>query len=450
VKTNQKISSKFLTFVSIFVFLTFGFLLLIYLWKSKLNEQPASTDDELTLIDDGLTLWYNSPVAAHYKGKHDRTYYSYLDLHKRVTVGYYEHKEQFDLESSSDQNTSQSRILHFIKLHKYYNLDDHGAPAIWVVNHGKRKGHILAFYCLHSSPLFYRTTTLPENITFWSKEQVIDSGRCTYVSIAEDDDGTIFVFYTLQDDTKRWFVFRQSMDGGLTWNQSTSSMIDFGSGTYPYVAPVKIKNGHIHMIWSIYRPKGRPKGHKNIYYAMSNDKGKSWQSNSLQTVKSPIKQDSFTPLYIPQEGRGNVPWNIEINSDDTPFITFVEHAPYDSTKGWKDAYAYFSRKVNAKWETSFIDNVSSFVYPSGAVIDSIDMHRLFLSKKNKDRFTIHEYHFDNDTGEWNQQKIIYENKNEALMNIIVPVNRHEKAFTLMWLNVRSYLNKDYDSSILAK
>lgn len=154
---------------------------------------------------------------------------------------------------------SKLRLGRIAKLHKFEGASDHGSPSILKVPSGKYKGHIIACYSNHSSPLFMSRTSRAEDIGAWDSPKIIDVGRSTYVSLAALPDGKIILMHTLQErvgkhSSGEWrkVVARTSEDGGDTWGEPVQ-IAGLGAGTFPYSTPIAISStGQCVMTYAIY------------------------------------------------------------------------------------------------------------------------------------------------------------------------------------------------------
>lgn len=378
------------------------------------------------VLDDGVMLWYNQPSTVFYN---DSLYYSYLGIDKKVKIGKF---------SNSENNVKA--------LYSYDNLDDHASPSIWVIQNGPEKGKIISFSSWHSTEMYLSKSKKKEDITTWENVQVFDKRKITYNSVGETSTGKIFVFYTVQSSNNRTYVYRESVDGAVTWSKP-KVLIDFANDEYIYAAPVLIEEENITISFTSYREILPDIGHKNIYLLRSEDSGKSWYQTNDKSKKIvlPLTKEKSIPIVKTNLGRENVVWDLKYDRKNNPVIAFVDHAPF-SSKGWSDTVAKvisFDKKNNMK--INEISKIDAFVYLSGIRINPNNTNNFIIGVKYKGKSKLFTYYMNSKFSSISKYDIFNSSKGYE-MNPVFPYNSNDKY--LFFMDVTKYFNKKYNSKIV--
>jgi hypothetical protein len=394
-------------------------------------QSPASDAATFHVIDSGMTLWYNQPSAIFFSGQFHRTFFAYQNLRSEIIARFYDHDQH--------QFSQPAQIA------SWPQPDDHGSPTMWIVKHGKSKGHILLTYSLHASPLFLKRSTRPEDISSWSDHVVLDSGKCTYQSMVEDSNGKIFIFYTIQTD-RRILAYRTSVDGGFHWGPA-QKLIDFGPGTFVYAAPAIAKRKKICISWTIYTREGTDAGHKNIYAFCSED------IESVSTIggrSDSLISASARPILETEQGRGNVVWDVKIDKHGHPVMAIVDHAAV--TNIWTNCKAYYVCFNNRtkKWQKDYVTDLGAYYYPAGVVITGKKNNTLVLGRGNTEKTSIEEWQRGKRDRSWKMKRIISDPSAEwPQANPVIPKYRH-RDLDLIWMEIELYQNKKYKCKLICR
>jgi len=316
------------------------------------SQPEVEFDDRPFEID--YTPWKDAwkPIAVHYQGNYDRTYLTWINKHGTIFVGYYDHSSG----AVSDTETV-GYPSDYVQYPNYagYPIDvSHAKPSIAIDNNG----YIYVFYGSHNSPLTYRKSNNPEDITSFSSLRVLSSVQGTYPSPIVTDDNKIIVLYR-QDDKDLAYI--ESSDGGETWSDPTELIDAENAGAYPWIYPEAIVLGSESPVQSIHilgsRRIDSDGSFEGLYYLKSTDGGSTWKKADDTTVTLPA---TVSTVDIVDTGWG-YPANMKLNSSNVPYIVYNQNKTY-----------YFSKWNGSNWTKNLIASGSATFNIEYLDLDIID------------------------------------------------------------------------------
>ena len=333
---------------------------------------------------DGAWTFFTDPRAIQFKGTKDKTYLAFLD------------KAGSDRIWSFDHATSK---VDTFTLHKTLAVDDHNNPAIYL----RKDGRLTAFYQRHSQDkfVFLRTTTLPEDITKWDKEDtLVMPENVTYChpfrldgEVGTKGIGRLFVF-------SRSIGFHPTLttsdDEGQTWSPSVK--VIGGPGQRPYVKYISDGNKTVHIAFTDGHP--RNEATNSIYYMAYHD-GAFWHANGTKIktlAQLPIEHTEADKVYDGStDGRAWI-WDIALDSKNSPVLvhsvcpTETDHRYYYARwtgKAWKDG---LMTKAGGWFEQTPAGTVEPEPhYSGGLILDPTDPNIVYLSKPTDSIFEIEKW-----------------------------------------------------------
>ena len=378
-------------------FLPFSlFVIGLFLYVLHDPDHDAGSSRTILLQENAGLLWYNQPSAFHFQGQHNRTYYAYLFYDPfmpflsrgRRLLDYFSTKPSVAVayvDHGSGVSSSEPVVIH-----EYEKLDDHGSPCMWIVQHGIEKGVLMTAYSHHLSPLYFRRSTYSEDITRWSKETVLDDGKCTYCSMVETNEGHVFLFYTLLvskgSDTpptgSRVVMYRVTHNAGRTWSDA-KKLVDFGRDTAIYLAPAAVNGARIGLLFGTYALRNNVALNKNLYLITSDNHGVTWKNIRHETIGVPVIEPSLCLIYNSSSETETIPWDLELNTSGDLFFTFVNFDEgFSKTLRWNNPKAWWGwSSATDELELCFVADLASYLYPAGVVIDPKNPYRVVVGEK---------------------------------------------------------------------
>jgi len=278
------------------------------------------------------------PVTIHYQNTYNRTYLTWINKHGTVFIGYYDH------DSGAVSNIEiVGYPSDYIQYPNYagYPIDvGHALPSMTIDNNG----YIYVFYGPHNSPLTYRKSNNPEDITSFSSLQTLSLVQGTYPSPIVTNTNKIIVLYR-QDDKDLAYI--ESSDGGEVWNDPVE-LIDAGNvdaASYPWIYPEAIILGNesptqsIHILGSRLTNSSGNLNFEGLYYLKSTDGGSTWKKANNTTVTLPATASTVDVV----DTEWGYPANMKLNSSGYPYIVYNQNKTY-----------YFSKWTGSVWSKNLI------------------------------------------------------------------------------------------------
>lgn len=153
-------------------------------------------------------------------------------------------------------------------------------------------GYLHLFYGCHISPLYYKKSLAPYDVSAWTAETTLDA-VATYPKAVVDSSGTIFLFYRggSGGDKADLFKLRKSTDGGVTWSGGVTIADNTAVDGAIYAGLVGIgPDDSLHLVWSWAYSAGVMDGSnfEDVVYAKSIDGGASWTKADGTAYTLPI------------------------------------------------------------------------------------------------------------------------------------------------------------------
>ena len=338
-------------------------------WVINISSFPLPKNAVL-LDEKGNSMWYNRPAISADK---NNLYAGWMTSNRKVVV------------AKIDRKTLHIKNIKHI--HTWHYLSDHGSPVVHIIQNGPYKGRLVAIYSLHNSEIYFQRTKEPGNIDKWESKKVINKCECTYPTLLENK-GVLYLFYRKMTDpelnTRSYFLMK-SKDFGNTWDKE-QEIISANDGEWIYAMVNKDDHDNIHIVWGVTDPKYNDL--KNIYYAISSDKGISWKSKTGAKAYSKILSTSEFLIYQSPKGMFTRVWDFTIKKDYFPALLYVN---YENSQ----VHAYWLSEEKDKWLKLNLGLSSYNYYPCGLVFNNANAKSVYIAKPQENNVsTIYELEID--------------------------------------------------------
>ena len=271
---------------------------------------------------------WHRPMAV-YAAEVNKTFFVYGNAENAPTISFYDHAD--------------GRFAWPVVLGSNPDKDAHRNPTLLLDS----TGHLLVFWGAHGHESHVLRSEKPFDISHWQQLPDLPDSHTSYPQPWQLLEDELFVSYRQAPtwETSSW-RFTTSRDGGRSW-AAPQELINLGecavygvtiaeNGSYPR---------RIHMTWSRLgggTPEEIAGKHLwarryNLYYACSDDGGKTWRRSDGKPYVLPITQDTAEELY--NCGQHGV-WikDIQLDAQGNPYILFLDAIveTYEST--WKLAW----------------------------------------------------------------------------------------------------------------
>lgn len=192
---------------------------------------------------------------------------------------------------------------------------EHSVPTMCIDN----DGYIYIFYGCHDTPLFYRKSTNPEDISSWSAKLTISAAtNATYPNPIVTSDNVIWVIYrTRVNGNNKKLNYATSSNGGTTWSSQTDLVAPIGSyWTYPMGIAVGVNNS-IH-IFSALRDNVGSEGFPYPNYTYTTDGGTTWRKADGSAYTLPITESNCDVI----SAGSCYPGDIKVNSANVAYLCY--------------------------------------------------------------------------------------------------------------------------------
>jgi hypothetical protein len=302
---------------------------------------------------------WHRPMAV-YRPEVNRTYFVYGNAENAPTISLYDH---------STRTFAYPQVLG-----SNPDGDAHRNPTLLV----ERGGHLMVFWGAHGHQTRVLRSRRAYDIGEWEEVSPLPDGATSYPQCWELLEGEVFVTYRQAPSwtTSSWRMVT-SQDGGRSWG-APRELVDLGewavygisvgaTGPYPR---------RVHFVWSQLgggTPEEVASKHLwarryNIYYACSDDGGRTWRRSDGSPYELPITPGSAEEIY--HCGQHGV-WlkDIQLNAHGAPFVLFIDSEVETYEGLWKVA-----RLSEKGWEFSTITG-SDHMYDDGAIalLDDTDI-----------------------------------------------------------------------------
>jgi hypothetical protein len=219
---------------------------------------------------------YQRAKAVRFVGQHDRTYLVLGDSACHPVIVYFDHRSR---QWSKPVRFGVTEVKD----------DAHGLPAIAV----DEQGFIHALYGAHGTKMYATRSSRPEAIDAWTPPTLASTGG-TYSTVFFVKE-TLYLF--LREQGARW-GFKTSRDGGRTWSDMRVVCRAFSAPAGVFYPVVWIGEERpaprLHMFWMFYY---RRKTWEDMYYAFSDDLGKTWRKASGELIGEEISYGQGDLVY---------------------------------------------------------------------------------------------------------------------------------------------------------
>ena len=336
-------------------------------------------------VGDGAWCWFGEPRALTTE---DVTIFGWVSRHG-------------DIQVASMNNQTGQLVTH--TLHAQLQRDDHANPSFYV----RQDRRVTAFYSPHAgSPLSYRTTTVPADVSDWGPERTIPTntpGRYGYTyptPIWSPPESKLYLFWRGGTFLP---TYSTSDDEGDTWAPARTLMDDNEphSSQRPYVKYAS-RDGVIHLAYNQSHPRDRA---TSVFYLRYTPEV-GWQRAD--------GTDIGEPPFIPTDGdRVYNAWeysmrswvhDIAVGTDGYPrivFATFSQSAHYTDHRYW------YARWDGQQWHKAqiaqagpSIDPDGEIMYSAGITLDHENPDHLAMARKKGEWFQIEAWRTSDNGANW--------------------------------------------------
>ncbi len=251
------------------------------------------------------------------------------------------------------------------------NMDKnaHRNPTILIDEVGSaasQAGTIYVFRGYNGMPTYVSRSDRPYDITRWTDRTPVETGKkASYPQPWQLRAGEIFVSYRQRPG----WSFRISKDGAASW-EPTVNLVKFGDAQIyaVTVAETGAFPRKIHIVWSRLgggtpeeiRTKHLWARRYNVYYACSDDGGRTWRRSDGKVLPLPITEATAEKVY--DCGQHGV-WlkDIQLDSKGDLYVLFIDADVATFRSAWKVA-----RHSGGRWTITDV-TTSDHMYDGGAL-----------------------------------------------------------------------------------
>ncbi len=228
-------------------------------------------------------------------------------------------------------------------------------------------GFLYVFFGAHNDPTRVLRSDRPYATDAWRECATIIDPTTSYPQPFQLLPGEIFVSY--RERSSGWRS-RVSTNQGETWEEPVDIVEYEGSDVYAVsIAETEDFPRKIHLAWSRLgggtreeiRTKHLWARRYHIYYACSDDGGRTWRRSDGTPYDLPIAEAQAEKLYDCGE-RGVWLKDIQLGPDGRPFVLFIDADPFTYVSDWKCA-----RLSYEGWRFSDIA-VGDHMYDDGGIV----------------------------------------------------------------------------------
>lgn len=218
-------------------------------------------------------------------------------------------------------------------------VDNHGGPAMTMDS----RGYLYVAFGPHHGPFQFRRSSRPYDASKWEPIRRFGS-KGTYPSLICDGDDTLHCAYRGGPSPPRLMYQRRAK--GDKWSKPRAIVHpDVKPGYTQYGNSLAVStDGVVHLGFHIYDQQ--PAGGKSLGYLLSRDKGKTWETISGLTVKTPATPQ--TPCFIEQGAKLDMRiGNLVVDAEGRPWLTAVhlEKRPRSVTLWHHDGKSWKQREL---------------------------------------------------------------------------------------------------------
>ena len=366
---------------------------------------------------------WHRPMAI-YSPEVDKTFFVFGNPENSPAVSYYDHRRK----------TFASPVV----LGTNPNGDAHRNPTILIDG----DGIITVFFGAHFHPTRVVKSTGAYDISEWTAAAPIGE-KTSYPQPWELTPGEIFVSY--RSSPPAW-CYRKSTDGAESWSRE-AKLIDFlGTSIYAVtIAETGPFPRKIHMAWSRMgggtpeeiRTKALWARRYNVYYARSDDGGKTWQRSDGREYELPIDEPRAEKVF---DSRTHGIWlkDIQLDSRGAPYLLFIDADVTTYRCTWKVA-----KPSAAGWAISDVAQSDHMYDAGGLLILSDDDFRIWgptgVSQPYEDGGEIEEFQSSDHGATWVKTNLLTAGSRFSHNHVKTVFNHQKDDLRAIW----SYGDSNY-------
>lgn len=355
---------------------------------------------------------WTRPMAV-YAPSVDRTFFAFGNLENSPTISFYDDKER--------------RLGHAVTMASNPNMDAHRNPHILIDEHG----YIYLFYGSHCTPTYLSKSARPFDIDEWVDMGVV-ADSSSYPQPWQLASGEIVVLYRGGGTHDATETLARSYDGGATWRNRVDVVVTPPkNGCYGVsIAENGAFPRKVHFVWSVTRGDWWQRYH--VYYAWSDDGGRTWRRTNGSPYDLPITEDASEMIFESDTPDHGV-WlkDIQLDSACNPYALFIDANTLTYECVWR-----LARLLDGKWTFHTVAASDHMYDAGGLVILSDDDMRIYapttVSQPYEDGGDIEEWR-STDRGEtWENTRHVTAGSRFCHNHVKTVFNHQKGDFRVFW------------------
>lgn len=415
-------------------------------WQAALAQKPGSTYSENyeTITDDGAWCWFSDPRAIYVGNQ---------------VIGGYVDKEGSIWAFSYDVDTREKK---YFKLYNKLDYDDHANPSFMKLPDNR----IVSFFSAHGgtthSPIFYRITKRPADISEWDELQQVSPkikgqmGYC-YTNAAQlaDEGGKTYLFFR-GCNFKPCFI---STTDFKNWSEpSTLVLDDPGSYVRPYMKVTNNGKDKIFFAFTDDHPRNTP--YNSIYFAYYRD-GKYYKADG--TVIEKQDGEALTPSRCDKvyDAHPTVEkawiWDVAFDKDENPVIVYARFSRVSPAHSY-----WYARWDGKQWVNRKITNAGYWFqrqnytkermeyecdYSGGVYLDHENPDIVYTSRPRGDIFEIERWQTVDGGAHWTTEAVTSGSDRDNVRPFVIRGHQPGQPSLLWMYNYKYPTFRSYHSAI---
>lgn len=274
-------------------------LILIFLFSMALG--PVFAQDgvwtEDVAEDAGTSNWIYPSVLYH----SDYSYICYMKNDNKIYVRSFQHSADF---MTSEIEVSTNPL----------SIDYHYAPSIAKDS----QNYLYVFYGAHNSPVYYRRSSNPLDVSSWGAQQNIGNNH-TYQAVFWNSRNQRLILIARckgdlwNTDTIAYYEYNPDTD---IWSDGLS-LVDFEDENGIFCT-ARLLDGEIHVIWSLYNRTDST--YRYVFHMYSINDGDTWLNMNGDILTLPVS--AYSDVLVTLTTIHVLAWDIDLDINNYPQILY--------------------------------------------------------------------------------------------------------------------------------